>query len=215
MSEEGSSRLKRARVCMGCWGVGATSPWGPRRVVRWTAVRKCQRGSGQRSMATVTKSRAMSSRERAVVRGWGSMGLSGCARSTESICELRFAIVGGAGWNSGFRFQISDSRFQILNVEVYHSSRVWEVLVGKRLLSWRARVVSSAAVAQKGFKGWERSVLLPGLSMFSSTKGGVMIGAIRTIAVAAVFALAGTARAGFTFNYTVTPGAGDLAGKNV
>jgi len=42
-----------------------------------------------------------------------------------------------------------------------------------------------------------------------------MIGAIRTIAVAAVFALAGTARAGFTFNYTVTPGAGDLAGKNV
>src|SRR5688572_11152298 len=51
--------------------------------------------------------------------------------------------------------------------------------------------------------------------MFSSTKGGVMIGAIRTIAVAAVFALAGTARAGFTFNYTVTPGSGDLAGKNV
>ena len=45
-----------------------------------------------------------------------------------------------------------------------------------------------------------------------------MFGAMRRSAIlagASMFALAGGAEAGFAFNYTVTPGTGDLAGKNV
>jgi hypothetical protein len=44
---------------------------------------------------------------------------------------------------------------------------------------------------------------------------GFLVGAWLLAAGAAVLGLGGTAQAGFVFNYTVTPGSGELAGKNV